>query len=94
MNRFSEPCRHCHSRRALHTRRMCWTCYYAQGVRELYPSTSKFTKRGVGLSGGLVPAPSPTAALPGTPDKIEVLAARAAAGVALFHPGDAPYQVD
>lgn len=34
------------------------------------------------------PCPEPTDAMPGTPDKIAVLAARAAAGVALWHPLD------
>lgn len=34
------------------------------------------------------PCPEPTPHLQGTPGKIAVLAARAAAGVALFHPDD------
>lgn len=34
-------------------------------------------------------APSPTTAAPGTPEKLAVMAARYAAGQALFHPDDA-----
>ncbi|MCS7166236.1 MAG: hypothetical protein RMI91_01820 [Gemmatales bacterium] len=44
-------------------------------------------KRSVGRLGRL-PA-VPTAALPGTPGKIEVMAQRAARGESLFHPQDA-----
>jgi hypothetical protein len=37
------------------------------------------------------PAATPTHARPGSPEKIAVLEARAAAGEALFHPDDATY---
>ena len=36
-----------------------------------------------------VPLPSPTAAAPGTPEKVEALARRAERGETLFHPRDA-----
>ncbi len=36
-----------------------------------------------------VPPPEPTRALPGSPAKVEVLAARRAAGCHLWHPADA-----
>jgi hypothetical protein len=40
-----------------------------------------------------ITTPEPTAALPGTPEKLEVLAARYAAGLDLFHAEDAHYDV-
>lgn len=35
-------CRHCEKRNANRHRGLCWSCYYKPGVRELYPSTSKY----------------------------------------------------
>jgi hypothetical protein len=55
----------------------------------MYPSVSKFTRRGVGLGSGRVPLPEPTAALPGTPEKVRVLEERARRRQQLFHPDDA-----
>lgn len=34
-------CRHCGQRKANRPRGLCWRCYYAPGVKALYPSTSK-----------------------------------------------------
>jgi hypothetical protein len=57
----------------------------------LYPSTSKFARRGVGdFNGEPRLPPTPTDALPGSPEKVEVLMERAHLGVALWHPQDAP----
>jgi hypothetical protein len=56
----------------------------------LFPSTSKYARRGVvDFYGGYTSAPLPTAALPGTPDKVAVLEERARLGVSLWHPLDA-----
>ncbi len=68
-------CRHCGRNRVNRPRGLCWSCYYAPGVRERYPSTSKFAKRGVGNGNGMAPLPSsPTGARPGSPEKVAVLA--------------------
>jgi hypothetical protein len=56
----------------------------------LYPSTSKFARRGVSNFCGQAPLPpEPTEALPGTAEKVVVLEERARRGLALWHPGDA-----
>jgi hypothetical protein len=83
-------CRHCHAACVNRPRGLCWSCYYAPGIRDLYPPTSKFARRGVGngSKGRRLPA-TPTAAPPGSAEKLAVLEARAAAGEALFHPLDA-----
>lgn len=84
-------CRHCQRERKSIKRGLCWKCWYTPGVRELYPSTSKHAKRGVGVGGAnsyAMPA-SPTSALPGTPEKVEELCKRALMGTAIFHPEDA-----
>ncbi len=83
-------CRHCNHSRSNRPRGLCWSCYYAPGVRERYPSTSKFGRRGIGnfFGKGKLPA-EPTEALPGTPEKIAVLAERARRKESLFHPDDA-----
>jgi len=81
-------CRHCNRKFVNRPRGLCWTCWYTPGVRALYPSTSKFARRGVPDYCGRSPLPSPTAAPPGSPEKVAVLEARAARGQALWHPAD------
>jgi hypothetical protein len=57
----------------------------------MYPSTSKFARRGVGdFNGAAQPAARPTEALPGSPEKVAILEQRARLGLALWHPLDAP----
>jgi len=83
-------CRHCHTMKSNRPRGLCWSCYYMPGVRDLYPSTSKFGHRGVGNGyRRLSLPPLPTHALPGTPEKVAVLEQRANLGVSLWHPLDA-----
>lgn len=70
-------------------RGLCWGCYYTPGVKDLYMSTSKYAVRVVG--NGMryeVPAPAPTVVPPG-PDKVAILAERAARGECLFNDEDA-----
>ena len=88
-------CRHCGKGRVNRPRGLCWTCYYTPGVKELYPSTSKFAHRGVGNFCGNAPLPPvPTACAPGTPEKLAVIEHRAKARLAIFHPADARYEND
>ena len=83
-------CRHCNQVKSNRPRGLCWSCYYRPGVRELYPSTSKFARRGVSdFNGRTALAAEPTDALPGTEDKVAVLAERARLGQSLWHPLDA-----
>ena len=82
-------CRHCQRRRANRPRGLCWTCYHAPGVREQFPSTSKFTRRGVGHQCLGQEMPAPTSALPGTEAKVAILEERARLGQCLWHPQDA-----
>jgi hypothetical protein len=83
-------CRHCHAASICRPRKLCWSCYYRPGVRELYPSTSKFGRRGVGNFYGAAPLPPfPTSAPPGSPEKIALLVQRAQLRQQLFHPNDA-----
>ena len=53
-------CRHCHEGPVNRPRGLCWSCYYRPGVRDLYPSTSKFARRGEGNFNGLAPLPDDT----------------------------------
>ena len=82
-------CRHCNKVKSNRPRGLCWSCYYRPGVRELYPSTSKFARRGVSDFNGRAALPVPTTALPGTPEKVAVLEMRAALRQQLWHPDDA-----
>ena len=82
-------CRHCQKVKSNRPRGLCWSCYYSPGVRDLYPSTSKFARRGVGVGNRRSVLPEPTNALPGTPEKVAVLEERARMGQCLWHPLDA-----
>jgi len=84
-------CRHCKRDRVNRPKGLCWTCYYTPGLRERYPSVSKFGQRGIGNGNAWAPLPSEaTSALPGTPEKVAVLEDRARRRQALWHPQDAP----
>lgn len=88
-------CRHCNRVRSNRPRGLCWSCYYKPGVRDQYPSTSKFARRGVkDFNGRVALPPAPTRALPGSPDKVAVLEQRARLGQALWHPDDARFDPD
>ena len=83
-------CRHCRSHLASRPRQLCRECYLDRSVRERYPSTSKYGRRGPGhFYGTTMLPPEPTRALPGTPEKVTVMAERAARRQSLFHPDDA-----
>ena len=85
-------CRHCQKVKSNRPRGLCWSCYYTPGVREQYPSTSKFAQRGIDDFNGRAPLPAPTDALPGTPEKVAVLMQRARLKQALWHPQDATHE--
>ena len=88
-------CRNCQRVRSNRPRGLCWSCYYKPGVREKYPSTSKYARRGVSdFNGGAHTAALPTAAAPGSPEKVAVLEERARLGLSLWHPLDAPMDVE
>jgi hypothetical protein len=88
-------CRHCNRVPSNRPRGLCWSCYYKPGVRELYPSTSKFARRGVEDHIGKVPlAATATDALPGSPEKVLILIERASKRQSLWHPHDAPMDIE
>lgn len=82
-------CRHCKHLRLWTCRGLCWTCIHTPEISQAYPSESKFSQdSGVGKFYGLGKPTTPTNALPGTPEKVAVLEARAAAGEQMWHPED------
>lgn len=88
-------CRHCSKCKVNRPRGLCWSCYYTPGVKEMFPSTSKYARRGVGNFSGNAPLPdAPTTAVPGTPEKLAILEQRAKMKCAIFHPADAKYAGD
>jgi hypothetical protein len=88
-------CRHCNRVPSNRPRGLCWSCYYKPGVRELYPSTSKFARRGVADHVGRVPLPDePTDAPPGSEAKVLILMERARKRQGLWHPDDAPMDIE
>lgn len=89
----SRICRHCFQRNINRPRGLCWRCFYTPGVIDLYPSTSKYARRGIRNFYGSAPFPEPTATLPGTPERVAVYESRAQRGEQLFHPQDARDEV-
>lgn len=88
-------CKHCGQSKVNRPRGLCWSCYYTPGVKDMYPSTSKFARRGVGNFNGNAPlAGLPTLHPPGSPEKMAVLEERARHNQALWHPLDARYEND
>ncbi len=94
MTQFTETatpqiCRHCQKGKVNRPRGLCWSCYYRPGVRELYPSTSKYAHRGVGNGNLTAPLPAePTRAEPGSFEKIAILEERVRLKQALHNPDD------
>lgn len=82
-------CQHCRHGKVNRPRQLCWGCYYAPSVRDQYPSTSKYARRGEGHFTCAALECEPTEAAPGTPEKMEVLAERARRRQRLWHPLDA-----
>jgi hypothetical protein len=85
-------CRHGCGRRAKVQRRgLCPACADDPVIGALYPSTSKYGRRGVGrgLACGRPPG-RPVTDPPGSPGKIDAMARRARRGQDLFHPEDSP----
>lgn len=83
-------CCHCATRPASRPRGLCWRCYYgsrSRSTRKSHKSVMPSADRP--RQGKRTLPPKPTTALPGTIDKIAVMAARFAAGYELWHPGDA-----
>jgi len=74
---------------------LCWTCYQTLDIRSRYPTVSKFGRRGVldFYGSGKLPA-LPTRAAPGSFEKVAVLEQRASRRETLWHPDDAPLDVD
>lgn len=86
-------CRHCQQSTVSRPRRLCWKCFYTPGVRDLYPSDSKFARHGHGDFNGKGSAPAfPTKAVPGSAEKVAILEERARLRQCLWHPDDASFE--
>jgi hypothetical protein len=85
-------CRHCKRpvREAKAVRRgLCWGCRQSPDIRALHPPPwTIFAGRPVTGFSSQAALGEPTEAMPGTPEKVAVLEARAAAGLSLWHPED------
>lgn len=88
-------CRHCHKYRITRPRFLCANCYYTDGLRDRYPPCGdpKFSGRGVGCNGGGKGLGEPTSGGPGSEGKIRAMEQRAAAGLSIWHPQDAGYNL-
>lgn len=88
-------CRHCRAAKVCRPRGLCWSCFYTPGVRDQYPITSKYARRGLGNGfKSLMLPPEPTTAAPGSVEKLAVMAERAEQNYELCHPLDARYPGD
>lgn len=84
MSWHHRKCKHCLTRQCCPGRPLCHACRLDPAIRELFPTASKFGRRGVG-AGNVAPLePAPTAAAPGSVEKVAVMEARAERGEAIF----------
>jgi hypothetical protein len=82
-------CRGCGQFRSIsRPRGLCWSCYYSADVRSRFPPRAPL---GIGVRGTKLPE-QPTSALPGSPEKVQVLCERCERGEILWHPLDAVIQ--
>jgi hypothetical protein len=79
------PCRHCGRKPTNRPRGLCFRCFRL--FRDLYESGA--ARRGIGLAAPVRPFGRPTAARPGTEEKMRTLTARLEAREPLWHPADA-----
>lgn len=89
-----EMCLHCLQRVASRPRGLCAACYYADGVRERYPTRLINQNPHIGRPCGENTTPEPTDAAPGSEAKILVLQQRLKQGQDLWHPLDNLQRVD
>jgi hypothetical protein len=84
----STGCLHCGYARAGWPRGLCRRCYLNPAVRQRYGRNDLYARRGLGIVVPKRVPVAPTAALPGSPEKLQVLIERAAAETDLWHPDD------
>ena len=84
-------CRNCQLRKGCRAHGLCYLCCRYEEIRARHrPVASTVRVSTAPNYYGPSPLPrTPTAAIPGSAEKIAVLAERAILGVALFHPEDA-----
>lgn len=83
-------CVHCKKSKVNRPKNLCWNCYYTPGVKDLYPSNSKFSRRGIGNGCHPVKRPrKPTTAPPGSLRKMRVMLNRIKRLETVDHPRDA-----
>lgn len=82
-------CRHCKVKRSNRPRGLCYCCY--RTVRDLYAATSRYCIAGLDYADEPRTPCCPTAARPGSADKMAVMQTRLTAGESLFHPLDAGF---
>jgi hypothetical protein len=80
-------CRHCRERPASRPLALCWGCYHTPGVRALFASS---VEQGLGLTAPARPAAVPCRARPGSKERMLTYQRRLEAGEHLWHPDDAP----
>lgn len=91
------PCRHCGRKATIRARGLCYFCYDDPAVRQTYPPSRYAPLKFRGdpdaddFNGGYGLPAGPTAELPGTLAKLDILAERVKARTALHHPDDATF---
>lgn len=84
-------CGHCRRVRWIKSRGLCFACHSTPGVRDRYEPRAVVGALSAlyGTTNPPLRTPVPTMHGPGTPGKVAVLEARAAAGERLWHDADA-----
>ena len=97
LSRGGEPCRHCKVRSGYRSRGLCAICWDNVEIRALYSARRGIWQRDAeeveqhkveAAEYVRTVAPLPTDAMPGTPEKVEIMELRYALGFSIFHPMD------
>jgi hypothetical protein len=87
--RAAVRCRHCRRVRPKYRRGLCWECYRIPAILRRMPPKSQRAGFRESLAPGYRQLPAtPTAAWPGSEEKIKVMERRVARGEYLYHPLD------
>jgi hypothetical protein len=85
-------CQHCKRRQINRPRLLCWSCFYEPAIRQQYEAVRNQYMEPHNLNRDNNKKPRlptyPTDALPGSAEKIAIMEARFAEGLAVFHPED------
>lgn len=85
-------CRECRRNSSIHSRGLCRRCFRTPSILARYPAQSVYIPQAEAGRSGCAGLPEPTSAIPGSDEKIAILAERASKLQELHHPLDVRHE--